>query len=95
MVDYTSERVLREAVPETDFISSLAHLVFFIVPFYAEVTEPQLLKSSILSFYSPHSPPPPSLCCSEGQIFDKSAPKSLHFYSYKYRFRALCSPPDT
>ena len=25
----------------------------------------------------------------------QSAPKSLHFYSYKYRFRAHRSPPDT
>lgn len=25
----------------------------------------------------------------------QSAPKSLHFYSYKYRFGALCSSPDS
>lgn len=59
-------------------------LTFFFC--YAEVTEPQLLKSSILSFYSLHSHLPHPCAATK-----QSAPKSLHFYSYKYRFRAPCT----
>lgn len=58
------------------FISSVpAHLFFSSTFFYAKVTEPQLLKSSIPSIHpSSHINP---LCCSEGQIFDKSAEETV------------------
>lgn len=74
------------------FIFSPAHF-FQLYLFYAEVTELQLLKSSLLSFHPP-LPSTPS-AAAKGRFFDKSAPKSLHFYSYKYRFRAPRSPSDT
>lgn len=63
--------------PELQFIFPLPHLFFSVAPIYAEVTEPQLLKSSIPSL-SPSSPGNP-LCCSEGQIFDKSAEETVCF----------------
>lgn len=48
------------------------------------------------SFLPPCSPVNPP-CWIEGHNRQKkqSGLKSLHFYSYKYRFRAPCSPPDT
>lgn len=77
--DYTSES--KPAVcSDIHFISSTRSPVFFlslspVTPFfYAEVTEPQLLKSSILSSRPPLlSSPVDPLRRSEGQLFDKSA----------------------
>ena len=59
------------------------------------------LSFSNLQFFPFHPPLPATPSAAVKVRFltslqkKQSAPKSLHFYSYKYRFRAPRSPPDT
>lgn len=96
---WTTSQTVRRSSEDFDsdihFIIPPAHLFFQLYLFYAEVTEPRLLRSSILPHYALPPINPPPLQQRADFFFDKSSPKSLHFYSYKYRFRAPCSPSDT